>query len=300
MKYTIEVGEAILEGLPVVALESSIITHGMPYPVNVETALAVEACIRAEGCIPATIAVLDGKIRVGLDSDEIAWLGKLNRSNVIKVSRADLPYTVSKGIVGSTTVAASMICAQLSGIPVLATGGIGGVHRGGEDSMDISADIYELGRTNVAVVCAGAKSILDIGRTLEMLETLGVAVIGYQTKKFPAFYCTDSGYEVAISMQNASEIAALISVKSRMGLAGGVLIACPVPISDAMDLDIVEEYIEIASKEAHKKKISGKNVTPYLLERISALSEGKSLACNVALIKNNAKIAAQIAKNLCK
>lgn len=298
LKYSIEVGEAIGEGLPVVALESSIITHGMPYPVNVETALAVEACVRNEGCVPATIAVLDGQIRIGLSTEEISWLGRLERRDVVKVSAADLAYTVSKRLVGSTTVAATIVCARLAGIPILATGGIGGVHRDGENSLDVSADIYELARSDIAVVCAGAKSILDIGRTLELLESYGVPVVGYGTKMFPAFYYQDSGFLLKANLNSPREVADFISSKQKLGLEGGVIVACPVPEADAMQKSDVEGYITLALKEARVQKISGKEVTPFLLERICALSNEKSLACNVALIKNNACVAAQIAKNL--
>jgi pseudouridine-5'-phosphate glycosidase len=289
---------ALKNSEPVVALESTLITHGLPYPVNVETALSAEDIIRKEGCVPATIAILDGVIRIGLSEDEIGLLGRFDRKQVMKVSRAELPVVVAQKKNGGTTVAATMICARLAGISVFATGGLGGVHKGGETSMDISADMCELARTDVVVVCAGAKSILDIGRTLEALETQGVPVVGFGVKNFPAFHYRDSGYSVNTSVSNASEMADLIRAKRALGMSGGMLVGNPVPKADAMERSEVEGYVNQAVSEANTKGITGKEVTPFLLTRLNELSGGKSVACNVSLIKNNARVAAQIAKKL--
>ena len=265
----------------------------MPYPQNVETALALEAIIRAEGAVPATIAVIDRKICIGLDEDALERLG--SAPEVAKVSRRDLPYLLSKGGLGATTVAATMICADLAGIRVFATGGVGGVHRDGEVSLDVSADLQELSRTNVAVVCAGVKSILDIGRTLEVLETLGVPVIGYGTDDFPAFYTRQSGFGVDYRLNTPTEVAALLQTKWALGLGGGVLIANPVPKANEMSDEIVTAAIEQALREARSQEIQGKDVTPYLLGRVKELTGGESLVANIALVKNNARVAAQIA-----
>lgn len=288
---------AIFEKKPVVALESTIISHGMPYPANVETALVVEACITAEGAIPATIAVINGRIKIGLTKEEIVQLGD-GKIETQKLSRRDLPFALSAKKNGSTTVAATMICAQLAGIKVFATGGIGGVHRHGEVTLDVSADLQELARTNVAVVCAGAKAILDIGRTLEMLETLGVPVVGYQTQIFPAFYYTDSGFGVDCTLDDAKAVADLIRIKWQMGLQGGVLVAVTPPVDTAMSKTMVENMIEQTLLEADERKIKGKELTPFLLNQMSMMTEGQSLLSNIALIKNNAQVAAKIARSL--
>ncbi|SDW98715.1 pseudouridine-5'-phosphate glycosidase [Marininema mesophilum] len=288
-----EVKEAKEQGRPLVALESTIISHGMPWPENVETALELEAEIRARRAVPATIAILDGKVRVGLEEEEIHRLAKSN--DVMKVSRRDLPYVISSGKDGATTVAATMIIAEWAGISTFATGGIGGVHREGENTLDISADLEELARTNVAVVCAGAKSILDIGLTLEVLETRGVPVVGIATEEFPAFYSRKSGYAVNLSLTEPMEIARMLQVKWEMGLTGGVVLAQPVPEENALDEKEMDDIIQRALQEAKVKGISGKDVTPFLLGHVKDLTAGKSLSTNIALVKNNARLAADIA-----
>ena len=275
-----------------VALESTIISHGMPYPHNVEMALSVEALVRAEGAVPATIAISDGRVRVGLNEAE---LNRLASADALKVSRRDLPYVLATGTLGATTVAATMICASLAGIRVFATGGVGGVHRGGEDSLDISADLQELARTSVAVVCAGVKSILDIGRTLEVLETLGVPVIGYGSDAFPAFYTRDSGFGVDYRLDTPEAVAQLLKLKWDLGLEGGVLLANPVPAADEMSERDVTTAIGRALAELDDEGVGGKAVTPYLLSRIVELTQGESLRTNIALVKNNAHVAAQLA-----
>ena len=292
-----EVASALKNAEPVVALESTLITHGLPFPSNVETAIAAEEYVRREGAIPATIAVMEGHIRVGLSHDEIGFLGRLERKNVMKVSRGDLGVAVAQKGFGATTVASTMICAKLAGIQVFATGGLGGVHRGGENSLDISADLMELGRTPVVVVCAGAKSILDIGRTLEVLETQGVPVVGYQTKKFPAFHYRDTVFDLHASVDHVEELARMIEAHFQL-INCGFLVANPIREEDAMNHVEVEQFIAQAVREAEDKRITGKAVTPFLLSRLNELSGGKSLASNVALIKNNAALAAQIAKQL--
>lgn len=292
------VADAVALGFPVVALESTIITHGMPYPINIETALAVEEIIERVGVVPATIAVLDGEICVGLSKIDIERIGsKEMTQSMMKLSRRDLPYALAAKKNGSTTVAATMICASRAGITIFVTGGIGGVHRGGESSLDISADLQELAHTNVGVVCAGAKAILDIGRTLEVLETLGVPVIGYGTDQFPAFYYSQSGFSVDAKMNSAQEVAELLHAKWMLELNGGVLIANPIPREDALNKDSIEEIISVALQEAHQHAISGKDITPFLLDRVVQHSAGASLKCNIALIKNNALVGAHIAKS---
>lgn len=291
-----KVSSALKNGEPVVALESTLITHGLPFPSNVETAIAAEECVRQEGATPATIAIMNGSIRVGLSHDEIGFLGRLERKNVMKVSRGDLGVAVAQKGFGATTVASTMICAKMAGIKIFATGGLGGVHRGGENSFDISADLMELGRTSVAVVCAGAKSILDIGRTLEVLETQGVPVVGYQTKKFPAFHYRNSGFDLNATADSPKELANIIEAHFEL-INSGFVVANPIPDEYAMDQLEVEQFIAQAVREAEEQQITGKAVTPFLLSRLSELSGGKSLASNVALIKNNATLAAQIAKN---
>ena len=293
MDISEEIQNSIKKNGPVVALESTIISHGMPFPQNLETALEVERIIRKEGAIPATIAVLEGRIKIGLSNLELEQFAQ--RTKTVKVSSRDLPLALSQKQDGGTTVAASMICASMAGISVFVTGGIGGVHRGSEKTMDISGDLMELARTNVAVVCAGIKSILDIPRTLEYLETQGVPVIGYRTDEFPAFYTTTSGYSVQSRINTAEEIARCMKVKWELGLEGGMVIANPVLREDAMDEEVIEEAITKSLKEASEKGIDGKAVTPFLLERISQLTDGESLKTNIALVCNNALVGAKIA-----
>ncbi len=293
-----EVKAALDASAPVLALESTIITHGMPHPRNLETALMVEKTCRSEGVIPATIAILDGRIKVGLGSIELATLASKDM-NAIKTSRRDLPFIVAGGLNGGTTVAATMIIAAMAGIRVFATGGIGGVHRGAEHSMDISADLEELSRTDVAVVCAGPKSILDIGLTLQYLETRGVAVVGYRTDELPAFFATSSGHKVDYRLDSTDQIAAVLATKQSLGLDGGMLITNPIPAQFALDHDTVNRYIEQADAEAVELGIGGKEITPFLLQRIFELSDGASLEANVQLVLNNARLGAQIAFAVC-
>ncbi len=290
-----EVALALQEGRPVVALESTIIAHGMPFPQNVQTALQLEKTIRQVGVVPATVAVMDGKLRVGLEKAEITTLGQLGEE-VIKTSRRDLPMVLASGQYGATTVAATVIAARMAGISVFATGGIGGVHRGAPRSMDISADLQELAHSRVAVVCAGVKAILDIGLTLEYLETQGVPVLGYRTKDFPAFYTRRSGYPVDFTVASVMELARVLKIKWRLGLKGGVVIANPIPERYQMDHLGIDQAIQQAQEEADAKGIRGKAVTPYLLARIEKLTKGASLEANRQLVLNNAKLAAQVAK----
>lgn len=291
-----EVYAALQEGKAVVALESTIISHGMPYPKNVETALNVEKIIREQGAVPATIAILNGRLKVGLTPEEIDMLGKA--PGVVKTSRRDLPVIVAKGLNGATTVATTMIIAAMAGIKVFATGGIGGVHRGAETTMDISADLEELAQTNVAVVCAGAKSILDIGLTLEYLETKGVPVLGYQTKEMPAFYTTKSGFQVDYQVDSPEEMAKILHSKWSLGLQGGVVVANPIPEAYALDYDLINNAIEAALKEADEKGIKGKESTPFLLAKVKDITAGASLEANIQLVYNNAKLGGQIAVQL--
>ena len=288
-----EVAKALAEGKAVVALESTIISHGMPYPQNVKTALEVEAIVRENGAIPATIAILGGRLKVGLTEDEIEYLGKAK--NVIKTSRRDIPFIVAKGVDGATTVASTMILAALAGVKVFATGGIGGVHRGAQETYDVSADLQELAQTNVAVVCAGAKSILDIGLTLEYLETHGVPVVGYQTEELPAFYTRKSGFGVDYRIDSPVELATALKAKWDLGLQGGMVVANPIPEAYAMDYDVITEAINSAVKEAEEKGIKGKESTPFLLAKVKELTAGTSLDANIQLVYNNAKVAAQLA-----
>lgn len=290
---TPEVAAALASGRPVVALESTIITHGMPYPANVETARAVEAAVRARGAVPATIAVLDGRIAVGLDDSRMQWLGQA--TGVLKLSRADLGYAVASGRAGSTTVAATMIAAALAGVGVFATGGIGGVHRGAADSFDVSADLQELARTPVTVVCAGAKAILDLPKTFETLETLGVPVVGYGVDRLPAFWSRDSGIPAPIRLDSAADIAAMLASREALGLAGGALICNPVPEADEIPAAEVARFIDEALSDAAAAGVVAKEVTPYLLGRMLELTGGRSLATNIALIRSNAALAADIA-----
>lgn len=293
-----EVKEALKNNQPVVALESTIISHGMPYPKNVETALAVEKIIRDNGAIPATIAIIGGKLTVGCSEEEIALLGKQGLS-VPKVSRRDIPFVVAQKANGATTVAATMYIASLAGIDVFATGGIGGAHRGSEKTMDISADLDELQQTNVMVVCAGAKSILDIGLTLECLETRGVAVVGYQTEDMPAFYTQKSGYKVDYKLDTPKQIAEAFYCKNAVGLRGGMLVANPIPKQYAMDEQRINAAIAEALVEADQAGISGKKITPFLLDKVQKLTGGDSLESNIELVFNNAKLASNVAKELC-
>ncbi|NLA96042.1 MAG: pseudouridine-5'-phosphate glycosidase [Clostridiaceae bacterium] len=289
-----KVKEALQEGSPVVALESTIISHGMPYPKNVKTALEVERIISICGALPATIGILDGKIKVGLTPQEIERLGKEGLS-VSKTSRRDLPFVLAAKVTGATTVAGTMIAAHLAGIRFFATGGIGGVHRGGQDTLDISADLVELQQTPVAVICSGAKSILDIGRTLEYLETGGVPVIGYGTDEMPAFYTRESGHPLVIRADDPRMVADAFRVQRALGLRTGMVIANPIPKEAAMDADLINKAIGDALEEAEAAGISGKEVTPFLLERVVRQTGGASLDANIALVLNNARLAADIA-----
>ncbi|MBE0450580.1 MAG: pseudouridine-5'-phosphate glycosidase [Clostridia bacterium] len=293
-----EVAKAIKDGKAVVALESTIISHGMPYPRNVETALNCEKIIRDHGAIPATIAILGGRLKVGLSEEEIEYLGKAK--DVIKTSRRDIPFIVAKKLDGATTVASTMILAALAGVKIFATGGIGGVHRGAQETFDISADLQELAHTNVAVVCAGAKSILDIGLTLEYLETNGVPVVGYQTDELPAFYTRKSGFGVDYRVDSPLELAEALKAKWDLGLGGGLVVANPIPEAYEMDFDAITSAIHIAVSEAEKAGIKGKESTPFLLAKVKELTGGDSLDSNIELVYNNAKVAAQLAVEFSK
>ncbi len=290
-----EVARALDEGAAIVALETTILSHGMPYPQNVETALAVEAIVREEDAVPATIAIERGRIHAGLTHAQLEHFG--TSKDVLKLSRADLPYAVAAGKDGATTVAATMLCAHLAGISVFATGGIGGVHRGSEHTMDVSADLEELARTPVAVVCAGAKALLDLPKTLEFLETRGVPVIGYGTSEFPAFWSRASGLPVPLRFDAPQEIANFLRVKRELGITSGTLVANPIASEDEIPAVEMRGYIETAVEEAARAGISGKAVTPWLLDRILQLTSGRSLTANVALVKNNARLAARIARS---
>ena len=292
-----EVQKALDEGRPVVALESTIISHGMPYPQNVETALNVEKIIRDNGAVPATTAIIGGKLRVGLSKDEIDYIGKKGLK-VTKASRRDIPVLVARGEDGATTVAATMLLATLAGVSVFATGGIGGVHRGAETTMDISADLEELASTPVMVICAGAKSILDLGLTLEYLETHGVSVLGYQTEELPAFFTRKSGFKVDYRMDTPKELAAAFKAKNDLGLRGGMVVANPIPEEYAMDADYISKSIAEAIDEANAKGIKGKDTTPFLLDKLEKITGGSSLKANIQLVYNNAKVATQIACEL--
>lgn len=291
-----EVAAARAAGRPVVALESTIIAHGMPWPQNLETAREVEDVIRAEGAAPATIAVIGGRIRVGLTDDELKQLAQA--PDAMKLSRRDLPFAIATGRLGATTVAATMICAHLAGIEVFVTGGIGGVHRGGHESFDISADLQELARTPVAVVCAGAKSILDLGLTLEYLETHGVPVLSVGQDNFAAFFTPDSGLKADFRMDSAEEQARFIRAKWALGLSGGVVVSNPVPAAQAMPREEIDAITAQALAEADQQGVQGKAITPFLLARIKALTGGQSLATNIALVKNNAIAGARLARAL--
>lgn len=294
-----EVAEALTAGKPVVALESTIISHGMPYPQNVETALEVERIIRENGAVPATIAIIGGRLKAGLTPEEIEYFGKKGAA-IAKASRRDLSVLCARGQDGATTVTTTMIIAHMAGIRIFATGGIGGVHRRGEVTMDVSADLQELAHTPVAVVCAGAKMILDIGRTLEYLETMGVPVLGLNTDDFPAFYCRKSGFGVDYNAKTPADVAAIAKAKWGMGLEGGMLIGNPVPEEYAMDFDEMSAVIDRAMAMADEAGVKGKNITPFLLAHIVELTGGNSLKTNIQLAYNNARAAAQIAVELAK
>ena len=293
-----EVAKAVAEGKPVVALESTIISHGMPYPQNVETALKVERIIRENGAVPATIAILGGRLKAGLTPDEIEYLGKAGQA-VTKASRRDLPVLVAQGKDGATTVTTTMMIAHMAGINIFATGGIGGVHRGAETTMDISADLEELAHTPVMVVCAGAKSILDLGLTLEYLETHGVPVIGYGTKELPAFYTRRSGFSVDYELDTPEELAAAFKAQRDLGLKGGMLVTNPIPEEYAMDYDTINNAIDEAIRESIRDGIHGKATTPYLLAKVKDLTGGDSLESNIRLVFNNAAVAAKTAAAYC-
>ncbi|MEW8993157.1 pseudouridine-5'-phosphate glycosidase [Clostridium sp.] len=293
-----EVKAALEEGKPVVALESTIISHGMPYPKNVETALKVESIIRENGAIPATIAILEGRLKVGLTTEEVEFLGKT--FGVVKTSRRDIPFIVANKLNGATTVASTMIIAALAGIKVFATGGIGGVHRGAAQTMDISADLEELAMTDVAVVCAGCKSILDIGLTREYLETKGVPVVGFQTDELPAFYTRKSGFKVDYKVDSEEILAKALKAKWDLGLEGGMVVANPIPEEFEMDYDTINSAIETAVKEAEEKGIVGKESTPFLLAKVKEITGGSSLESNIQLVFNNAKVGAKLAVELSK
>lgn len=297
IKIADKIAEAIRNHRPIVALESTIISHGMPYPQNVETALAVEEVIRANGAIPATIGIIDGVPIIGMTPEEISQFGQ--KKGIEKVSRRDLAEVMANGKWGATTVAATMILAAKAGIEFFVTGGIGGVHRGASTTFDVSADLQELAKTNVTVICAGAKAILDLKLTLEYLETMGVPVYGYQTEKLPAFYTKDSAYRVDKKIDTPEEIAQIIRVKRTFPLDGGVLVTNPIPDEYSLDPNLIEKTIVAAVEKAREKGINGKEITPFLLKEIANITEGKSLDANIALIKNNAALGAQIAKAYC-
>ena len=292
-----EVAVALRDGEAVVALESTIISHGMPQPQNIETALRVERTVRENGAVPATIAILGGRLKAGLTADEIHYLGEQGQA-LAKTSRRDIALVVSRGKDGATTMAASMIIAAMAGIRVFATGGIGGVHRGVTETMDVSADLEELATTDVAVVCAGIKSVLDIGRTLEYLETKGVPVVGYRTDSMPAFYTVSSGFPIDYRVETAAEVAAALNAKREMGLSGGMVVANPIPAEHALHDDEIGVVIDEAIREMGRLGITGKDTTPFLLARIAERTGGRSLAANIELVVNNARLAAEIATAL--
>ena len=293
-----EVAQAVAQGKPVVALESTIISHGMPYPQNVETALRVEQIIRDNGAVPATIAILGGRLKAGLTKEEIEYLGKKGQ-DVIKASRRDLAALVAKGEDGATTVTTTMMIAHMAGIPIFATGGIGGVHRGAETTMDVSADLEELAQTGVTVVCAGAKAILDLKLTLEYLETHGVPVLGYQTEELPAFYTRTSGLQVDYRVDTPEELAKIMKVQRDLGLKSGILVTNPIPQEYSMDADRINAVIDQAIQEANEKGIHGKETTPFLLAKVKEITGGDSLDANIQLVFNNARLAARTAVAYC-
>jgi len=289
-----EVKEALAQNKPVVALESTIISHGMPYPQNVEMAKKVEQIVRDNGAVPATIAIMDGKIKIGLTDEDLETLA--NAKEVAKVSRRDLAKIVANKSLGATTVASTMICAEMAGIKFFVTGGIGGVHRGYEHTLDVSADLEELSQTNVNVICAGAKAILDLPRTMEYLETKGVTVVGFQTDVLPAFYTRTSNIKLHHKVETEAELAQMIYTKDQLGLKAGVLIANPIPKADSLDANYINNIIDEAIKQSVKDHVEGKDVTPYLLKKIVEETKGKSLEANLALVYNNAKVGAKLAK----
>lgn len=293
LRISEEVQEALAARRPVVALETTIVTHGMPYPENLRTARSVEAEVRAGGAVPATIGVMGGAVRVGLSDAELEALA--TAKDVLKLSRNDLPYAIASGRTGATTVAATMICARLAGIRVFVTGGIGGVHRGGEISFDISADLEELARTSVAVVCAGAKALLDLPKTLEYLETRGVPVIGYRTSEFPAFWSRSSGLPVPLRIDSMEEMARMLELKWSLGLEGGALVANPVAPEDEIPAAEMSGHIEQAVREAAARGVGGKAVTPFILGRLNEITGGRSLQANIALVRSNARVGAELA-----
>lgn len=297
LELSAEVEQALKEGKPVVALESTIISHGMPYPQNVQTALKVEQTIRDNGAVPATIAIIGGKLKAGCTPEEIEYLGKKGQA-VIKASRRDLPVLVARKEDGATTVTTTMIIAAMAGIKVFATGGIGGVHRGAETTMDISADLEELAQTPVMVICAGAKSILDLGLTLEYLETKGVPVIGYQTEELPAFYTRHSGFKVDYRIDSPEELALAFSAKIELGLKGGMLVTNPIPEQYSMPKDVIDKAINEALRQMNEAGVHGKQCTPFLLAKVKELTGGDSLAANIELVLNNARLAAKTATAL--
>ena len=294
-----EVEKALKEHKPVIALESTIISHGMPYPQNVETAMKIESIIREHGGVPATVGLVDGEGVVGLTPEEIEEMGKRGMS-IPKVSRRDLPMIIAEKSWGATTVATTMILASMAGVEFFVTGGIGGVHRGAESTFDISADLEELGRTNVTVICAGAKAILDLPKTLEVLETKGVPVLGYQTSELPAFYTRTSGLKVDYAIKDAKDAANIVKAKRNLGLNGGILITNPIPEQYSMDPEVINKVIDEAIKEMDEKGIKGKQCTPFLLAKIAEITEGKSLAANIQLVFNNAAVGTEIAKEYSK
>ncbi|NLC05697.1 MAG: pseudouridine-5'-phosphate glycosidase [Erysipelothrix sp.] len=293
LSYSKEVSEALKANQPIVALESTIISHGMPYPQNVEMAKHTESIIREHGAVPATIAIIDGKIKIGLEEDELEMLGK--NPNALKVSRRDFAYVVASKQVGATTVATTMMAAEMAGIKFFVTGGIGGVHRGYEEDMDVSADLEELAHTNVNVICAGAKSILDLPRTLEYLETHGVTVVGYQTDELPAFFTRESGHKLNLRLDTVEDIASVIKTKDELQIPSGVLITNPIPEEHQLEKDYINSVIEQATLDAKNQNISGKDVTPFMLAAIVEKTGGKSLEANIELVYNNAKVGAQLA-----
>lgn len=298
LEFSKEVQEAIKNELPIVALESTIISHGMPYPQNIEMAERCEDIVRENGAVPATIAIMDGKIKIGLSKEDLNRLA--TAKNVAKVSRRDFAAVIAEGEIGATTVASTMICAEMAGIKFFVTGGIGGVHRGFEETMDVSADLEELCKTNVNVICAGAKSILDIPRTLEYLETKGVPVIGYKTDQLPAFFTRESGLKLAIRKDSLNEIAQLINAKDALELSGGTVIANPISEDDQLDKDYIDSIINEAVESANEEGISGKEMTPFLLSKIVDKTNGKSLEANISLVFNNAEIGSKLAVELSK
>jgi pseudouridylate synthase len=294
VKFSLDVAKAMKGGRPVVALESTIIAHGMPFPQNLEMAKKVEAVIRDHGAVPATIAVIDGELCAGLDAVALEHFAR-HGPEIMKVSTRDLPFVVARKISGATTVASTMRIAAMAGIPVFATGGMGGVHRGAERSLDISADLIEFAQSNVAVVTAGAKAILDLALTLEVLETQGVPVVGFGTDEFPAFYSRESGHRLTLRCDTAAEVAAMMTAKWDMGLKGGIVVANPIPMMAEIPAGEIEPHVVAALKEAENQGVKGKDVTPFLLKRITEITAGRSLQANIALVLNNAEVAAKIA-----